>query len=162
MTKKIIYIAVGSLIGLLILIVAYFLIISITWKEDFIQLSITTDKGTYRVGETIHVYIDNQDDRSFDILCPANCALGNFPTTVGRFEESDWVTLAEFCPSIEPIFGDYPVRGGYIVHPLEPGSSFDLELTNLDTLKGQENLQIKYYLDNGRSGVFSSPFSVQP
>jgi hypothetical protein len=162
MMKKIIYIVAGSFIGLLILVAGFFLIIRTTWEEEFILLMISTDKDTYHVGETIHVHIDNSDDHSFDILCPANCALGNFPTTVGRFEEGDWVTLAGFCPSIEPIFGDYPVRGEYIVHALEPGGSFDLELTNLDTLKGQGNLQIMYYFGNGRSQVFSSPFSVEP
>jgi hypothetical protein len=160
MVKNRKFIILGLLISIIILQLACSTLFS--FDEQVVQLLISTDKDTYQVGETIHVNIVNYSDRTIDIYCPMNCALGNFPTTVGRFEDGGWVTLAGFCPSIEPILGDYPLKGEFIVHPLAPGDGYDLELTNLDALRGEQNLQVMYNLEGGRAAIYSSPFAVNP
>ena len=151
------------LLGVTILVVGGWFIYQF-FNEDFTMLEISTNKQEYQVGEIIHIHIQNWDDHTIDIYCPMNCALGNFPTTVEKFQDGEWEYLAGFCPSIEPLFGDYKYEGDYIIHSLEPGSSYDLEISNLEALhlQGEEKLRIMYYLNSGRSTIYSGDFTVKP
>jgi len=157
-----------SLILVIISIVVFILIVAgiffIMTREDFYKVLITTDKRDYQVGETIQIRIENWDDRTIDIYCPLTCALGNFPTTVEKLTQEQWDYYVGFCPSIEPLFGDYPGEDGYIIHSLPPGDSFELEISNLDTLHLKEpvRLRIMYYLNGGRTTIYSDEFSVKP
>jgi hypothetical protein len=139
-------------------------LLSLFSHEDFTMLEISTNQQEYEVGEIIQVHIQNWDDHTIDIYCPMNCALGNFPTTVEKYQDGEWEYLAGFCPSVEPLFGNYKVEGDYIIHSLEPGSSYNLQLSNLEALHPQksEQMRIMYYLNGGRSTVYSSPFTVTP
>jgi hypothetical protein len=132
--------------------------------EEFLKVLIDTDKQTYQAGETIHVRIENFDERTIDIYCPMNCALGNFPTSVERYVDGEWTYFAGFCPSIEPLFGNYPQEGDYIIHSLAPGESYTLELTNLESLniQGEVRLRIMYYIYGGRGAIYSPEFTVKP
>jgi hypothetical protein len=139
-------------------------LLSLFFHEDFTKLEISTDQQEYQVGEIIQVHIQNWDDHTIDIYCPMNCDLGNFPTTVEKYQDGEWEYLAGFCPSIEPLFGNYQYEGDFIIHSLAPGSSYDLELTNLEALHLKEDvkLRIMYYLNSGRSTIYSSDFTVKP
>lgn len=97
-----------------------------------------------------------------DIYCPAWCALGNFPTTVERFSEGKWEYFAGFCPSIEPLLGSGLINDDYILHALSARSTFELELTNFDALhlEQKEKLRIVYYLDAGKTPIYSNEFTV--
>jgi hypothetical protein len=132
--------------------------------EEFLRLLIDTDKQTYQVGETIHVRIENFDERTIDIYCPMNCALGNFPTSVERYLDGEWSYFAGFCPSIEPLFGNYPQEGNYIIHSLAPGETYALELTNLESLniQGEVRLRIMYSIYSGKGTIYSPDFTVKP
>jgi hypothetical protein len=160
-TSKIMLLIVSS--GVIILVGGWY-IISLFFNEDFIKVLISTDKEQYQVGEIIHIHIQNWDDRTIDIYCPMNCALGNFPTTVEKYQNGEWEYLAGFCPSIEPLFGNYKYVGDYIIHSLAPGSSYDLEISNLEAmhLQGDVRLRIMYYLNSGRSTIYSHDFTVKP
>ncbi|NJD60293.1 MAG: hypothetical protein FIA98_12940 [Anaerolineae bacterium] len=149
--------------GIIVLVAGCYLINQFS-HEDIYKVLINTDKLTYRAGETIHVRIENFDERTIDIYCPMNCALGNFPTTVEKYADGEWEYFAGFCPSIEPLFGNYPQEGDYIIHSLAPGEAFDLELTNLEGLGllGEERLKIMYYLNGGRTTISSPEFIVRP
>ena len=163
MSKTIKVILSLVLLAVIILVIGWGLL-SLLFKENFIKLLISTDKQEYQVGETIHIHIQNWDDHTIDIYCPMNCALGNFPTTVEKFHNGEWEYLAGFCPSIEPLLGNYKNEGAYIIHPLAPGSSYDLQITNLEALRlqGNEKMRIMYYLNRGRSTIYSNDFTVKP
>jgi hypothetical protein len=149
--------------GIVLLIAGGFLLDQLV-HEDFYKILISTDKVSYQAGETIHVRIENFDERTIDIYCPMNCALGNFPTTLEKYQEGDWEYYAGFCPSIEPLFGDYPQKDGYIIHSLSPGEIFTLELTNLESLslRSEARVRIMYYLNGGRGAIYSPDFTVGP
>jgi hypothetical protein len=151
------------LLGVTILVVGWGLL-SLLSNEEFIKLEISTNKQEYQVGEIIQVHIQNWDDHTIDIYCPMNCALGNFPTTVEKYQDGEWEYLAGFCPSIEPLFGNYQYEADYIIHSLAPGSSYDLQLSNLEAMHLQDavKLRIMYYLYSGRSTVYSADFTVKP
>ncbi len=117
------------------LVVGAWLILVVLFSDHPIKVEISTDKTAYHSGETIQVHIKNWDDHSFEILSPSVCALGNFPTTLEKFNGSDWEYFATFCPSIEPLFGPVSTKGEYIVHPLSPGQTYDLELSNSGALE---------------------------
>ncbi len=157
-----------SLILLIILIGVFILVVGgiffIMTDEDIEKVLITTDKRDYQVGETIQIRIQNWDDRTIDIYCPLTCALGNFPTTVEKLTNEQWDYYVGFCPSIEPLFGDYPSVDGYIIHSLPPGDSYELEISNLEALqlKEQVHLRIIYYLNGGRTTISSDEFTVKP
>jgi hypothetical protein len=148
--------------GVIILVVTG--LFFIMTHEDFYKVLITTDKSDYQVGETIRIRIQNWDDRTIDIYCPLTCALGNFPTTVEKLTLGEWGYYAGFCPSIEPLFGDYPSEDGFIIHSLPPGDSFELEISNLETLQINERVHLKiiYYLNGGRTIISSDEFTVKP
>ncbi len=150
------------LLGVTILVVGWWSVSY--WHEDFTMLEISTNKQEYQAGEIIQIHIQNWDEHTIDIYCPMNCALGNFPTTVEKFENGEWEYLAGFCPSIEPLLGKYKNEGDYIIHSLDPGSAYDLEISNLEALhlQGEEKLRIMYYLNNGRSTIYSGDFTVKP
>jgi hypothetical protein len=162
MKKKWILLLVIIAVGV-ILAAASFFVYSFT-HEDFIKILIETDKQTYRATETIHVRIENFDERTIDIYCPMYCALGNFPTSVEKYAGGEWEYYVGFCPSIEPLFGNYPQEGDYIIHSLAPGESYELELTNLESLslQGETHLRIMYYLNGGRTTIYSPEFTVMP
>jgi hypothetical protein len=127
-------------------------------------ISVSTDRQEYRVDDTLHISIQNLGDHAIDIFCPAWCALGNFPSSVEKFSNGQWQYFAGFCPSIEPLFGSGVVKGDYIRHSLSAKSSFELELSNLESLRLQkdEQLRIVYYLDEGRVPLYSNVFFVIP
>ena len=127
-------------------------------------ISVSTDRQEYRVDDTIHVSIQNLGDHAIDIFCPAWCALGNFPSAVEKFSNGQWEYFAGFCPSIEPLFGSGFIKDDYIRHSLSAKSSFELELSNLESLRLQkdEQLRIVYYLDEGRVPLYSNVFFVIP
>jgi len=159
---------IRSLILLIILIGVFILVVGgilfIMTHEDIEKVLITTDKRDYQVGETIQIRIQNWDDRTIDIYCPLTCALGNFPTTVEKMTNEEWGYYVGFCPSIEPLFGDYPSEDGYIIHSLPPGDSYALEISNLETLQLKErvHLRIMYFLKGGRTTIYSDEFTVKP
>jgi hypothetical protein len=125
-------------------------------------VSVSTDKQQYNVGDTIRIRIRNLGERSIDIYCPAWCALGNFPTEVERLSNGQWEYFAGFCPSIEPLFGSGYIKGDYIRHNLTAGSAFELELSNFEALHLQQaaKLRIVYYLDTGKTPIYSNEFIV--
>lgn len=153
-------------IGLAIILLAAVCYTGWSWfnEDDGIKILIETDKNEYRVGDTVHIRITNFEDHTIEIYCPMNCALGNFPTTVERYNNDDWEYFAGFCPSIEPLLGNYPTKKGYIIHPLEPGMSYDLEISNFEDLgiQNAEQLRIMYYLNAGRTTILSAPFTMLP
>jgi hypothetical protein len=163
MTKTGKVILAVALLAVTILAVGWWLV-SQFFQEHFVKLEISTNQQEYQVGEIIQVHIQNWDDHAIDIYCPMNCALGNFPTTVEKYQDGEWEYLAGFCPSIEPLFGNYPAKGDYIIHSLAPGSSYDLQLSNLEALHPQKDVQMRimYYLDGGRSTVYSNSFTLTP
>jgi len=116
------------------------------------------------MGDTLHIRIQNLGDHAIDIFCPAWCVLGNFPSSVEKYSNGQWEYFAGFCPSIEPLFGDYIIKDDYIRHSLSAKSSFELELSNLESLRLQkdEQLRIVYYLDEGRLPLYSNVFFVNP
>ena len=127
-------------------------------------ISVSTDRQEYRVDDTLHISIQNLGDHAIDIFCPAWCALGNFPSSVEKFSNGQWQYFAGFCPSIEPLFGSGFIKDDYIRHSLSAKSSFELELSNLESLRLQkdEQLRIVYYLDEGRVPLYSNVFFVIP
>jgi len=127
-------------------------------------ISVSTDRQEYRVDDTLHISIQNLGDHAIDIFCPAWCALGNFPSAVEKFSNGQWEYFAGFCPSIEPLFGSGFIKDDYIRHSLSAKSSFELELSNLESLRLQkdEQLRIVYYLDEGRVPLYSNVFFVIP
>jgi len=149
-------------IGIILLLAGYLLINLV--NERTYKILVSTDKYEYRVGEKIHIHIQNFDDRSIEIDCPMTCAQGNFPTTLEKFDGVDWVYFAGFCPSIEPSFGSSVVQGDYIVHSLAPGDSYDLEISNLGILNIQQEvrLRIMYYMNHGKATLYSNSFSLKP
>jgi hypothetical protein len=147
---------------LLVVVVWYFS----PWRSQLAtsQISVSTDKPEYRVGDTVHVRIHNLGDHAIDIYCPAWCALGNFPTSVEKLTNGQWQYFAGFCPSIEPLFGSGSMKNDYIRHSLYARGSFELELSNFASLHLQkgEQLRIVYYLDTGKVPIYSNVFFVAP
>jgi hypothetical protein len=156
-------ILLGVAAGLVLLTVTLYLAYTFT-HEDYYKVLIDTDKQTYQAAETIHIRIENFDEHTIDLYCPMNCALGNFPTSVERYVDGEWEYFAGFCPSIEPLFGNYEQEGNYIIHSLAPGESYALELTNMESLNLQSEvrLRIMYYLNGGRGAIYSAEFTVAP
>jgi len=66
--------------------------------QDLSLVTISTDKQEYYIKDTAHISIRNRGDHSIDILCPAWCALGNFPTTVEKYINGN--TLRDFAPAL--------------------------------------------------------------
>ncbi len=81
-----------------------------------------------------------------------------------KLTNEEWVYYAGFCPSIEPLFGDYQYEDGYIIHSLQPGDSYELEISNLETLQPKEQLRLRimYFLKGGRGAIYSDEFTVKP
>ena len=133
-------------------------------RSNVSQVSVSTDKTEYQVGDAVHVRIQNLGDHAIDIYCPAWCALGNFPTSVEKLTNGQWQYFAGFCPSIEPLFGSGSMKNDYIRHSLSAQGSFELELSNFASLHLQkgERLRIVYYLDAGRVPIYSNVFLVNP
>ena len=132
--------------------------------QDPAHISISTDQQVYHHGDLVRVTIRNLGERAVDIYCPGFCALGNFPTRVEQLSGGEWETLAGFCPSIEPVLGNYSSRRGYILHPLAGGKTFELELTNFESLQLEpgQRLRIVYYLGPIKLPVNSNEFTFQP
>jgi hypothetical protein len=161
--RKRIFILITISLGIILL--AFIALIAWSWfNDDGIKILIATDKTEYSVGETVHIRITNYEDHTVDIYCPMTCALGNFPTTVERLGNEDWEYFAGFCPSIDPLFGNYPTKKDFIIHSLDPGQSFDLEISNFEALHIQkvEQLRIMYYTNTGTSTILSAPFTMKP
>ena len=163
MTNSKIKFLLGSILAMIILVVVWCFSLWQT-RNDLSLMSVSTDRQEYRVGDTVHISIQNLGDHAIDIFCPAWCALGNFPSSVEKFSNGQWQYFAGFCPSIEPLFGSGVVKGDYIRHSLSAKSSFELELSNLESLRLQkdEQLRIVYYLDEGRVPLYSNVFFVIP
>jgi len=159
-------IGVGLLLGVILVILIGLTGLYLYSRHDSLaasQVYITTDKQQYRAEETAHISIRNIGDHSIDIFCPAWCALGNFPTTVEKFAYGQWQYFAGFCPSIEPLFGNYVYKDDYVRHELSAGSSFELEISNFDVLhlEPNERLRIVYYLGAQKKPIYSNEFTVQ-
>lgn len=148
---------------IIVLLVAWYLL-SQQINQNIPLVSVSTDRQEYHVGDTVHINIQNLGERSMDIYCPEWCALGNFPTTVERFTNGQWEYFAGFCPSIEPLFGSGLHKGDYIRHTLSGNSAFNLELSNFKALQLQqdEKLRIVYYLDAGKTPIYSNEFIIKP
>jgi hypothetical protein len=161
-TRSILLIIVA--VGLLAIVAVWYITLHM-WNEQVYKIDIATDKSEYQAGETVHIRITNYEDHTVEILCPNTCALGNFPTTLEKtINDEEWDSFAVFCPSIEPLFGEYETQGDYIVHPLTASDSYDLEISNFEAfhLKKAEQLRILYYLDSGHTTILSAPFTMNP
>jgi siroheme synthase (precorrin-2 oxidase/ferrochelatase) len=159
--KTRILLSIALLVTLLLIGTWYFLTQRIS--NDGIQVSVSTDEQEYHVGDTVRIHIQNLGDHSVDIYCPGWCALGNFPTTVERSENGQWLYFAGFCPSIEPLFERGINEGNYIRHILSARSSFEVEISNLESLhlEQDERLRIVYYLGAGKKPIYSNEFVVK-
>lgn len=160
-------IKIRILLGILVSIIflgvgVYFLI----WhmNRDASLVTISTDRREYQVGDIVQISIRNQGDHSIDIYCPEFCALGNFPTRVERFMDGGWQYFAGFCPSIEPLFGSGVFKGDYVRHRLSARGSFELEISNFESLHlaQAEKLRIVYLVGLGKKPVYSNEFTVRP
>jgi len=152
-----------SIFAIIILVVVWYFS---SWqtRQDISLVSVSTDRREYHTGNTVHISIRNLGDHSIDIYCPAWCALGNFPTSVEKFSNGQWGYFAGFCPSIEPLFGSGEIRGDYIRHILSDKGSFELALSNFESLHLQQDevLRIVYYLDAGKIPIYSNEFIITP
>ena len=138
----------------------------LTWRinQDVSSIEISTDRRAYELSDTIRVSLRNQGEHAIDIYCQQFCALGNFPTAVEKASDGQWQYAIGFCPSIEPLFGSGVAKGDTIMHRLPAGGSFELELTNLASLRleREERLRIVYYLGPTKRPVYSNEFTVGP
>lgn len=152
-------------VTVLMLVIAAWFLLTRFFVEDPVMVDISTDKSSYRVGEPVRIHIENFDHQDRDIYCPLVCAAGNFPTTIEKVtSEGESEYLATFCPSIEPLLGNYQTDGGYIIHPLAPGDTYDLEISNFQVLDLQSGarLRIAYFLNAGTSKIYSAEFVMNP
>jgi len=152
-----------------ILITIFFLgvgLVFLAWRfnQDAALISISTDRQAYSLDDTIQVSIQNQGDHTIDIYCQQFCALGNFPTAVEKVVNGQWQYALGFCPSIEPLFGSGVPKGDYIMHTLPAEESFELELSNLTSLRLEqaERFRILYYVGFTKKPVYSNEFTIGP
>lgn len=159
-TKFRILISLGLLVVMITVIGWYLLTQKIS--PDILLVSVSTDKQEYYAGDIVHISVHNLGDHPIDIFCPEWCALGNFPTTVERFSDGQWQYFAGYCPSIEPLFESDTHEGNYIRHTLSAQSSFELEISNFETLRLEQNdrLRIVYYLGSNKTPIYSNEFTV--
>jgi hypothetical protein len=155
------------LLGILITIVFLGIgMVFLAWRfnRDAALTSISTDRQAYSLNDIILVRIQNQGDHAIDIYCQQFCALGNFPTAVEKYVNGQWQYALGFCPSIEPLFGSRVTKGGYIIHTLPTEGSFELELSNLSSLRleGAERFRILYYVGFTKKPVYSNEFTIRP
>ena len=140
--------------------VLYFLLL----YQDPTQVSVSTDKQVYHTGNIVHITIENLGEQSVDIYCPEFCALGNFPTRVEHLYDGEWQYLAGFCPSIEPVLMSGIYERGYIRHSLAARKTFELEISNFETLRLEpgQRLRIAYYLGLFKLPIYSNEFTFMP
>ncbi len=126
------------------------------------QVSISTDKQEYSVGNTIHIRIQNMGDRPIYIYCLEQpCALSNFPTTVERFANGQWEDFGGLCVRSEQLFEqDMVSDGNYIRHTLSARNSFELVVSAL-FLEQDERVRVIYYVGPGRKSIYSNEFIVK-
>jgi len=152
----------AAILIVIVILAACFL----TWRvnQDVNSISVSTDKQEYQVGDIVRISIQNSGDGSVDIYCLESCALGNFPTTVEKSVDGAWQYFAGFCPSIEPLFGNRVYKGDYIRHTLPAKSSFELEISNFESLRltQGERLRVVYYAGFSKRPIYSNEFSVGP
>jgi hypothetical protein len=133
-------------------------------SQDAALISISTDRQSYRLDDTIQVSIRNQGKHPIDIYCQQFCALGNFPTEVEQYSNGQWQYSIGFCPSIEPLFGSGEAKGSYILHTLSAKDAFELELENLTSLRLEqaERYRLVYYVGFTKIPVYSNEFTIGP
>jgi hypothetical protein len=153
----------GILIAFLLLGAGLYLL-SRRIGQDATLISISTDRQSYHLDNSIQVSIRNQGEYPIDIYCQQFCALGNFPTAVEQVSNGQWQVAIGFCPSIEPLFGNRVYKGDYIIHTLPAQESFALELTNLAALRLRqaERFRILYYVGLTKIPVYSNEFTIEP
>ncbi len=127
------------------------------------QVSISTDKQEYSIGNTIYIRIQNLGNHPIHIYCLERpCALSNFPATVERFVDGQWQDFGGLCVrsglSLEQAMS---IEGDYIRHTLSAKSSFELAVSTL-LLEPEERLRVVYYLGSWKKPIHSNEFIVKP
>ncbi len=132
-------------------------------SQDVTQVSVSTDKQEYFVGDTIHIRIQNLGNHPVHIYCLEQpCALSNFPATVERFVNGQWEHFGGLCVRSEGLFEpDVISDGDYIRHTLAIKSSFELAVFTL-LLEQDERLRVVYYLGPGKRPIHSNEFIIKP
>ncbi len=131
--------------------------------QEVAQVSVSTDKQEYIVGNIIHIRIQNLGDRPIYIYCLEQpCALSNFPAIVEKFVNGRWEYSGGLCVMSEPLAEQGMIRDGdYIRHTLPARSSFGLEVST-SLLTQDERLRVVYYLGPGKKPIYSNEFVVKP
>ena len=139
------------------------------------ELTITTDKTEYQPEEKVKITIQNNQDKEIAICSVVLfCNIGNFSTTIEKYENDKWGFSVGHCVWLRQLpikqlskfdAGDVQEYDAdtdehrFTCYNLLPRSSLKLEIKGSD-LDRNKKLRAVYYLEKDKMPIYSNEFTI--